>query len=451
MRDLADFINDALAERSGSLADLPTTTVGEHVRRKVRFRRARRHTLEAAGVTVIAAVLLTATWLGASQRHDPAPAVSPTTSRSSPTPDAIRGMPPTHTMPAGLLDTTARGWVVSIYRSDGNSDTAPVTRTVVVGSPDGTLYRGAVLKVDATTDVVLERWDAGSTTAVVHTSSSQDATADIARGILDLTSGMVFDALRGLPTDAQYVGQDASGAELWIRLTDVGGSLRADLFAIREGGAPAALVATFDDAVGPILVNPTGTRAVLSVAHDGSRPSLGVVDLTTYAVVSRDHGIDGQECQVIGWTHADTVLVLCSAPGQTDEALWSVDLATEPWATSHVRDLAASDARPGTWSGAWVSDGVLAAPSYPSRHDNCTNAVSTWASGRPTVVADVNGGATVVDRVIYATQTPSCQDQVPATVEAVPVDGPSFVILPAPSPRGDGRVWNGMTSWVPAR
>lgn len=466
MRDLADFMNDALAERSGSLSDLPTTSVGERVRRKVRFRRARRHTLEAGGVAAIVAVLGTATWLGTNGRHDPVPAVSPTTSTPSPTPsptpsdtspavaDEIPGLPPTYAMPPGLLERTTTGWVLSIYRSDGNSDTGQVTYTVVLGSPEGTLYRVLDLPADPTMNVVLERWDAGSATAVVHTSSSLDSTDDNPRAILDLATGTVTPDDRGMQAHAQYVGQDASGAELWIQpaYASLSSVADAELLTIREG-TRAQSVATLSGAYGPILVNPTGTRAVF---HMGA--FLGAVDLATQSVVTADYGIEGMECGVVGWTDAVTVLVSCwdNVNWSPDAGLWTIDVASDPRRTAHVRDLAESDARPAVWGGAWVSDGVLAAPSYPSQDQNgCPEGVSTWASGLPTVVADGHGKvhwtATVVDGVIYASYATSCGEVWPAAVEAFPADGGSIVLLPLPTPDPDGREWNGMTSWVPAR
>ena len=136
MRDLADLMNDALTERAGSLADLPTAQVGDRLHRRVRFRRARRHTLEAGGATAACAVLGATAWFGVNGfRQEPVPAVSPTVSTPAPSPSASPSQPPSPSAtpvavtdehpgpPADLPDagraagTDDAGWVLGIYRS----------------------------------------------------------------------------------------------------------------------------------------------------------------------------------------------------------------------------------------------------------------------------------------------------------------------------------------------
>ncbi|GEK23095.1 hypothetical protein [Cellulomonas xylanilytica] len=478
MRELADLMNDALAERSGSLADLPTAQVGDRLHRKVRFRRARRHTLEAGGATAAVAVLGATTWFGVNRGDDPAPAISPTMSATpsptqsptptptpSPTPtavaDDILGLPPTYAMPAGLLEQTTPGWVLSIYRSGTfveGGDEEPVMSSVLLSSPEGTLYRVVDLAVDPLTTVNLSHWVAGSSTAVVNVFSPDAPTA---RAILDLATGTITDDGRGLSRSAFYVGQDASGAEVWTQPAPAGGE--NDLLTVDRDG-DARLVATLSGAGGEgnlFLLDPTGTRAAFSTwldASTGGEPGLGIVDLGTGDVRVNAFEAGGRLCTVVGWSDANTLLTGCSDDDTRNATtgLWDVDVSSDPFTMTLLRELGPDDKSPQVWSDAWISDGILASPGYSTRFgDGCPDGVYTWSSGVPTILmtfpTDSYAHATSVDGRVYVTAMSGCDNESAEVLTALGPSGP-VVMAPAPAPRPDGLEWTaGMTSWVAAR
>ncbi|WP_456786114.1 hypothetical protein [Cellulomonas sp. P5_C5] len=484
MRELADLMNDALAERSGSLADLPTAQVGDRLHRKVRFRRARRHTLEAGGATAAVAVLGATTWFGMNRSDDPAPAVSPTVSAtpsptSSPTPspepsptqtavaDDILGLPPTYAMPAGLLEQTTPGWVLSIYRSEAyveDVETVPDVHSVVLSSPEGTLYRVVDLPIDPSTTVTLDRWDAGSSTAVVSVRPLYSSTAvTTGRAVLDLTTGAITEDLRGMARNVVYVGQDAAGAEVWAQPTppSVDYTDDVDLLTV-DGDSDARFVATLDRAgQSHLLLDPTGTRvAFASLPLNGEvPPSLGIVDLATGEARVHDYGAGDQRCDVVGWVDASTLLTTCSEDddlGDEYVGLWNVDITSSSFTATHLRDLGPTDEAPQVWSDSWLADGLLAAPGYASYlAEACPDGLYTWTAGVPTLVTtfpdELYAHATSVDGRLYLTAMSSCHDATPESLTAYPASGP-VVLAPEPAPRPDGLDWTyGMTSWVAAR
>jgi len=471
MRELADLMNDALAERSQSLTDLPTAQVGERLHRKVRFRRARRHTFEAGGVTAAVAVLGAATWLTV-DRGDPAPAVSPTVSAtptptSTPTPsttptptsvavavaDDILGLPPTYALPAGLLQRTTPGWVLSTYRSESYPSLGPVaTHTVVLSSPAGELYRVVDLPTDS--QVRLLAWEAGTTSALV--SVEAPGSDDAARAVLDLTTGTISpdDRLLGA---TWYVGRTVSGAELWLDMPE--SETTGTLLRIEGDGAPEPVGEIVED----LAVDPAGRLAVtLPDAGMTTGTSFALLDLVDGNRSVRDVGVEGRRCHVVGWLDDQAVLLWCwdgsAADAWTADArpgLWRWDITADQPAV-HVRDVVAGEPYVGPWSGEWVRDGVVAFGAGTVDVFGCWSGAYTWGDGTFTLV---EGPGPRDDNVfwprtsrgdVYVEAFPGCSgESEPGAVTVHRADGTSALLLPVPPATGEVPLWaTGLSSWV---
>ena len=468
MRDLADLMNDALAERAGSLADLPTAQVGDRVRRGVRFRRARRHTLEAGGATAACAVLGATTWFGL-HRSDPAPAVTPTasatpsrtTSSATPTPtqaavtDDILGLPPTFAMPAGLLEQTTPGWVLSIYRSDvDGTESRPVVHTVVLSSPTGELYR--VVDLPADDQVRLLAWKAGTTTAVV--SVEAPGSDDSARAILDLTTGTITHDDRVVGA-TWFVGTTATGAELWLDMPDSTLTTTGTLLTIEGKGAAEPAGEVVDD----LAVDPTGRWAVtLPDADTMTGPSFALLDLVDGGRSIRDVGVDGVECYVVGWLDDQALLMWCwdgsagdSWSADSRPSLWRWDITADQPAV-HLRDVASGEPYAGPWSGGWVRDGVVAFGGGTVGTFDCWTGAYTWGDGTFT---QVEGPGPRQENIfwtrtsggdVYVESTTGCSGEMTSSAVTVHrADASSALLLPVPPATTEVPTWaTGVSSWV---
>ena len=238
MRDLADLMNDALAERAGSLADLPTAQVGDRLHRRVRFRRARRHTLEAGGATAACAVLGATAWFGVNGfRQDPGARGQPDgVADSVARLGRRRRRPPRrhaggrrHLRPAADLRDAGRAaraddaglGAVGIYRSlrrtsgerPGVTRPNGVVNTVVLVSPTGDMYRVVDLpgRHGGLAAAVGGRDDHGDRQHGGPATSAGDA----ARAVLDLVTGERRHDDRVVGGNLVRRG-DRDGAELWL-------------------------------------------------------------------------------------------------------------------------------------------------------------------------------------------------------------------------------------------
>ncbi|MGY4644379.1 hypothetical protein [Cellulomonas sp. URHB0016] len=480
MRDLADLMNDALTERSASLGDLPTASVADRVRRRVRLRRARRHTLEAGGVTAAVALLGSATWFGLdAARHTPSPAVSPTvstptpsTSPSSPAPtpsataapvvlDEVPGLPPTQAMPPGLLDRTGPGWVLAVYEPEPvapeGEDLPVVEHTAVLVSPAGDRYRVVDLPLD--TEVHLLHWEAGSTTAVVSRSRMDDDSDGDARAVLDLTTGTMTAEDVGIAGsddgELSYQGMTADGAELWA--SSIGEGPAADLYRRTADGAV--------DAVGTIrltgtLLDPTGHWMVTGI--EGVPDEFQIVDVVHGGDTAFGFGVPGKSCEVVGWLEPGALLVECSDPQQDSDpvphlssTLFRVDFAGGVPRATELKRFADDEPSPVPWSGAPLGDGRAAFSTAGRGDDRCQAGVDVW-DGHAVVPLEGGGDAAFVNvavgSVVYVEAAPSCgpASQAHLTVHDL-ASGTSMVLAPEVGPTADVAKWLlGLRTWAVA-
>ncbi|WP_456786112.1 hypothetical protein [Cellulomonas sp. P5_C5] len=472
MRELDDLMNEAADVAELSLGGrAPSASVRAATVRRVRRRHAVRHTVQSAGVLVIGAVVAGASWFGLQHDDEPRPAVTTTQSPSptptpvpspSPTPtppavaDDILGLPPTYALPAGLLEQTTPGWVLSVYRSTAAADPdVVVAHTVVLSSPAGELYRVVDLPADA--EVELLAWEAGTTSAVVRLESTTTS-ADSPRAILDLTTGAISDDTRGMSGFPWFVTSTPTGAELWWDAHDAM-SMSGPLLTIVDDGAAEPV----GEAVGELAVSPAGRWAVtLPDANLTDGPSFALLDLSTGARSVRAVGADGRQCQVVGWLDDEALLMWCWDGSVGDAwqtaagpSLWRWGITTDQPAV-HLQDLAAGDPYPQAWTGAWVRDGVLAFGAGTVDAFECWTGAYTWGGGTFSLVQ--GPGALGEDQFhtwspgggeVYVQARGGCSgDHVPTTVTAHR-DGSSALVAPLPSTTAEVPAWvEGVYSWV---
>jgi hypothetical protein len=359
-------------------------------------------------------------------------------------------------MPAGLLEQTGPGWVLTTYRSTPQVVTAddvpaPVVHTVVLVSPTGDRYRVVDLPLDLR--VSLLHWDAGSTTALVATQSDQgDPAGEAPRAVLDLATGQITTSTDDLPASfrtpgatPQYLGRAQDGAELWTVSTGGNGS---DLYRIVDGAAPRRVAAIG----GRSVLDETG-RWLAAEAPGASGPgtSFVVVDAVTGAVAEHSYGVDGKACDVVGWTGTTSLLATCSDPSTADgsehlnSVLIHVDLSAGR--TTPVGPFAADEALPWSWRGVELPDGALAV-AMVDHEGTCAQGVSRWDGQALVPLPGVGGGEGSWDvsgsggGVLYLDAYTYCDGSVGRRLVAYDVAaGSSVELAPAPLPTGDVSEW----------
>lgn len=483
MPDLGELLSSAegrLARAAGP-TDSTACGVAPRTRALIRRRRATRHAFQSvAGVLVVGAVASGA-WLGLRGPDTPPPATVPSatstptpSSATSPTPsvsptqaavpavlDELPGLPPTQPLPAGLLERTTPGWVLTVYRSEpysaADEELVVVRHTVVLVSPAGERYRVVDLPPESSVQVV--DWVAGRTTALVRVDAPDGEAGGAARGraVLDLRSGAITPAGAGVgATDDTFLGRSADGAEIW---TSSAGSSN-DVHRVDEGGARRiGVVGQWPS------VDPTGRWLVATAP--GTASSAGtftLVDLVGVGGGARGTGLAGRGCDVVGWLDGSDVLLVCS-DSTTDElpssepahpALWRWDVV-DGGTPEHLTDLRTGDPYP--WvGGSWVRPGVLALGAGEVGTDGCGVGAYTWDGSFTLLQAPTGrsenifltrsqGGAT------YVESSPGCSGDVgPAEVTLHRADGTSTVLAPVPPTTPDVKEWaSGVVTWAVGR
>jgi len=422
-RDLAGLLADTVTETERALpAELGLGALPK-VRRRVVRRRVVRHTIETGGVLAVAAVVAVGAWVGT--RHTPAPPAQPTPSVSvpavpSPAPNAA-GLAPALVLPDGLLEDSRPGWALQqtrpTYTGDDSGETADVIDLV---SPQGERYRVLDLPNDAA-EATLVAWTSGARTA-----TTVGWTADGAVGLstLDLLTG-ASTPIAGTSTFASSTDSVAAdGTVVWIdlgtRTTDDGqvDQEAGAIYAMRPGHAPA-VVAPLDDPLAAgadrTAVDPTSARVVVNARPDGKQ--LSVYDLATAALTPVSVDASQDECEVVSWSSASSLLVVCHAAtsddgnARRDAALYSVDV--DGGTTTQVATMPDEQDVPRGWSGAWVRDGVVA---FGAADDfACETGVEIWDGSRFTVLEDLAGAergsfsAQAAAGVVFVDHSPACE------------------------------------------
>jgi len=429
-RDLAGLLADTVTETERTLPTELGLEALPGMRRRVLRRRVVRHTIETGGVLAVAAVVAVGAWVGT--RHTPAPPAQPTPSVApsvAPTPAAgALGLPPALVLPDGMLQDSRPGWALQQTRptytgDDSDGETADVIDLV---SPQGDRYRVLDLPSDAEGQPTLVAWTSGATSALTVGWTDQGT---VGLSTLDLLTGS-STPIAGTSTFASTTSSVAAdGSVVWVdsgsRTADDGSVSQepGGLHLLRPGHAPT-LVARIDDpsAVGAdrTSVDPTSTRVVVNARADGKR--LSVYDLATGALTPVTVDATQGVCEVVSWSSATTLLVVCHATAsddgnaRRDAALYAVEVdGSLPAGGTTTRVVTMPDEQhvPRGWSGAWVRDGVVA---FGAADDYaCETGVEIWDGSRFTVAEDLAGAdhgsfsAQAAADVVFVDHSPACE------------------------------------------
>ena len=458
-RDLHDLLSDALTQSTGALAGTADDSDRvAHLRTAVRRRRATRATVRSTSVACVAVVVGAVGWLVAPRLDDPAPAhtPSPSVSTANPTPTAtptptpsptvapatvvLPGLPPMPAATPGLLASTSPGWVLFRYAGpvpasagDGPEDGVPpqTVNALVLASPEGERFH--VVDLAPGTDIAIDRWVAGSTTADVTAWSGENR----AWGTVDLITGEVAT----IPTDttASTVGWTRAGERVTVTGT-VGDGLRTVVVIDRTGatrsiGAEAGVQDASD-----VAVDPSGRQVLL---HDRTEPAVAlVVDLLTDG--SRAVGqwpSSPAPCFVVSWIDDEDVLVRCT-DGIDRPTFWRVD--TSPAGAGPVPVLAAP-ADPSTdvypaHDGVPTGDGGVAfmgtGPGEPE--DGCDGSAYVWRSSTGTIdrlaandEVSIPWPTAGLHGDVYLTRMPVCADlPIPEISRVDGATGATTILVP---------------------
>ena len=341
-------------------AETPTPDALAGTLRRVRRRRAVRHSAQSMAGVAVVGVLGVTTWLSTHLTDPPIPATTtaptaspaPTTTPSPTPPAAAPAVPAVHVgtplpLPDGLIESSTAGWMlVSDVQSRTGVDPYAATpddyRTLLLlVSPTGERY--PVLEVVSDRmSVGVSRWTAGQPMVLATSSDGAAAEQEDLFGTLDLRTGDLAP-WTDLPTSTLWIGGTRDGATVWA-------SPQWDRTEIPEGTVPMPRnvlgsqlrMTEFTSIVFHLLVREAdGTqrdlgpiddsRYVTSLSPDGAWVSatapggeLLLVDLrsatrTTVSTVPPD-----RTCTVAGWSGPHQLLLSCGTPAD----LLAIDATT---------------------------------------------------------------------------------------------------------------------------
>lgn len=346
MRDLEDLLTQGVESRERELASLqPAAGDLSRVVHGVRVRRAGRHAVQGLVAVVVLGAVGGVGWWG-SHRPDPVPAVTPTpvvtttptpgpTPTTTPTPtstptsvptEAVRPTGPTTkavslpgfgTVPGLTPDVFAQvgpGWTLAVYAPEryahegetpnARSSFVQLTNVVLLIAPDGKRYH--VLTLPLSSQLTLEKWEAGSTTVdgvVVRGTTTRLVRLDLATAQLEegaeLGSGDKVVASAG---DGRFVVSRHQGSQATYRLVSFDGSM-----------VPFGVTMSWSDVLPTPMVSPDGTHMVLSESTSVS--SYWEVDLRTAQATQRAIPTlpDGRSarCYLVGWFDDESLMSVC--------------------------------------------------------------------------------------------------------------------------------------------
>ncbi|WP_456789329.1 hypothetical protein [Cellulomonas sp. P5_C5] len=345
MTDLGQLLaatETAVARARTDAAPPPDALTG--TLRRVRRRRAVRHSAESVAGVALVGVLGATAWLTTHPTSPPAPAstILPTAS-STPTPTAVApAVPAVHVatplpVPAGLIESATAGWMLANdFQVRAGVDPYKATdddyRTwLVLVSPTG--ERHPLLEiVSDRVGVGTYSWTAGQPLVVATTSDASVKNSQPTVGLLDLRTGDLTP-WPDVPTSASWIGAGRDESTVWSSLRLWADSDYPEGFTTPLEGAPEAhlLVRAADGTqrdLGPIgdsreetSVSPDGTW-VSTTTPDGA---LLLVDLRSGAREPVTSAPADRACTVGGWSGPHELLLSCGVPAD----LLGID-ATKP-------------------------------------------------------------------------------------------------------------------------
>jgi hypothetical protein len=485
-RDLDDLMNDALAARERALPGLTDDALAwTATLARVRRRRRARHTAMAASTLAVVGLVAGAGWLGAHREPHPAPAVTPTTSAtspSSPTPSGPSpsapapspsatptgpaptgsalvtspGVPGARPLDASVVAASTPGWVVATYwpSRDGAQGPEPAAPAVLLVSPTGERYRAHALPAGIAVRAL--SWRPGQASVRVELEAYDPRVAaslpgPTTAGTFDLLTGRITPDAVNPPDGATYVATTRAGVELWSD----GTRLRA----FPPGAAPLDLGATAQSAF--YQVSPDGSL-VAQTTDDGTGAYLFHVDGTARAHV--DFGVTNGQCRTVAWRDAKTLVASCfDYTGGGGVLDWNprLELVTTTGARTPLGALGRGAAFPVPAYGPRVTDGTVAfagvalTPAVATADACATGAyvlhgATTSLLQGPGPRNDTFFRLAAVGGVVYVEASHDCAAaDVPAVLTAHDLaTGASVVLAPAAAGSAGVRWVTGLTSWA---
>ncbi len=472
---------DARARADAALRPSDELLAGMH--RSVRRRRTVRHATTAAFSLLAATAVGAAAWTGLQGDRDVAPAGPTPVVKSLEYVQAGPGLP---TALAGgdakTLLAKAKDDAVVIVVQPNAEDLAGSLGRGVHGAAylvegDGTRHH--LTDLAATPSMTLERWDRGSTTALV----TYRADDGLWVANLDLTTGTTRDEVGPLgDAEVEFLGESPDGADLMVTSQgDAFGLGVADLDADEPVWAGIVEVPSATAAL-----NPSGTLVVTGAAASAPGGSFAIVDLdaqdgaalidftaTDPRTEAGYEGVYRDTCIIAGWVDDEHFLLNCAdmaetgARGDEDDtevgrSEFLVDVSPEALAKAPVvtAEMTDNQTRPVAGSAVSLGGGAVAYARQSEAYDYCSDGVLGWRPDPTTGVGtgwvvqdgDVTGKRDVISRlqvaggrIVVEASAGGCEGtSSPMHVRSVPIDAPDLkddgavVLLP---PYTDTQTW----------
>lgn len=348
MSDLGQLLAEAevAIERRRSGATPDTGTLAGTVRR-VRQRRAVRHSLQSVAGVGLVGVLGATAWLGTHRAdQSPVPAVSLTespTATPTPTPPAVHVGEPLP-LPGGLVESSTAGWTLvtdnqtRVGTDPSDAPTDAYRNRLLLVSPSGERY--PALETSVRTGLNVFWWTAGQPLVLATTTNYlEDRPVDVI-GRLDLRTGDL-QPWPDFPLSAMWIGGTPDGTTVWAApQTDYSDLPEGAVPAPRNVLGPQNRMSTWGATFHLLVREPDGTQRDLGAIDDsayatslspdgrwvsatGTDGRLVLVDLrsgdaTTVTTVTTD-----RTCTVGGWSGPHELLLSCGTPAN----LLSLDAA----------------------------------------------------------------------------------------------------------------------------
>ena len=235
-RDLTDFMHANVQAREESMAELaPSAGVLAGTVRRVKRRRAVRHSVQGVGAGATVAVVAGASWFGLRSQDPVPPAVSPsptvttppTTPTPSPTPTPTPtptetpvtpppvptsfGQPDAEPITPSVLAQSKPGWVLAMYTpsyvTEGSDEWVSGQSVLYAASPSGDRYQ--VLELPSGADEIAQviHWKAGESRALVQLIAGPHRYLDLLTGALS--------PVPGAPEEGRWLGVVSTGNTVW--------------------------------------------------------------------------------------------------------------------------------------------------------------------------------------------------------------------------------------------
>ncbi|KQR17199.1 hypothetical protein [Cellulomonas sp. Leaf334] len=382
-RDLTDFMHANVQAREESIAGLaPSAGALSGTVRRVKRRRAVRHSVQGVGAGAAVAVVAGASWFGLRSQDPVPPAISPSPTVTTPTPTpsptptptpsetavtpppvpASFGQPDSEPITRSVLAQAEPGWVLAMYTPSyvtaGSDEWVAGSSVLYAASPSGDRYK--VLDLPAGPDEIARvvHWKAGESRAIVQLIAGPHRYLDLLTGVLT--------PVPGAPENAFWIGVASTGSTVWQTYEEnLSGS--GYLVSVTPDGVTTTFAGLWPQLVGPMSPD----RNYMSIGS-------ALIDLRTGHTNFFQPAEANRECPVSGWLSDSVAVVWCEGDADGGRVYrttfvpeWDPPTMPKPeplydgmgWQNvagvfplDDGRHVVSAQAESGTW-GAWLVDG----------------------------------------------------------------------------------------------